>query len=84
MICKSVSVVAFSTEYVLLICVAGALSGTELISGERVMLYCVAGAKSGTDLSSGQCIVLYIILTSDIYNLYFILYHFILPSYKIF
>jgi hypothetical protein len=47
-------VVSFNPEYVLLICVAGTLSGIEL--------------------SSEQCTVLYIILTSDIYNLYFILY----------
>jgi len=55
-------VVGFSPEYVLLIIVAGALSGTEM--------------------SSGQCTVFYIILTSDFYDLYFILYHFILLSYR--
>jgi hypothetical protein len=43
-------------------------------SPEYAMLYCVAGALPGTELISEQCTVLYIILTSDIYNLYFILY----------
>ena len=91
-----VSVVGFSPDYVLLICVAGALFGTELssgehailycvagaLSGERVMLYCVAGLLSGTELSSGKCTVLYIILTSHINNLNFILYNLILSSYR--
>jgi hypothetical protein len=77
-----VSLVGFSPNYVLLICVAGALSGTELSSGEHVMLYCVAGSLSGNELISGKCTMLYIILKSHINNLYFILYHFILQSYR--